>query len=327
MYSEKGQSKFLDHQDDLNLFFSGRAAIYNLLKLGISKYGWKKVGFPSYYCHEVVEFCRELDIEIEYYPYNPVEDNLIDWDDKEGTVLVTVNFFGIKKANTDSLKNAVIIEDVTHDLLSIGESSADYFFGSLRKQLPIGVGGFCKLKKNETFVDVCETLEAHETYQKKNVAMFLKSDYLKDNLESNILYRQYYEEAEEMFENHLTNSVMPQQAVSQLQTLPIEDFITTTKENISLGIRQLRPTNAYRILNNDNGFCLVLYCETNEIRNSLRKYLIDHKIFPAILWPHQIFEKDKDLQNKILCIHMDFRYSHEEVIYIADRINKYFENV
>ncbi|WP_034729201.1 hypothetical protein [Chryseobacterium sp. JM1] len=327
IYSEKGQSHFLDDQECLNLFFSGRAAVYNLLKVGIAEYKWKKVGFPGYYCHEVVDFCRDLDIDIVYYQYNPLENNRIEWDDNEGDVLVNVNFFGIRKADVSHLKKTVIIEDVTHDLLSTGRSSADYVFGSLRKQLPIGVGGFCIVKENDFFTDTHETVAADEAYQKKSVAMLLKADYLKNNLDSNTLYRHYYQEAEKMFESRLTDSLMPQQAIAQLGTFPIEDLINTTRENISFGVKELKPNNSYQVLNNENGFCLVLYCRASEIRDHLRNYLIEHKIFPAVLWPNQIFEKDKDLQGRILCIHMDFRYSHEEVKHIADKINTYFENV
>ncbi|WP_336958346.1 hypothetical protein [Chryseobacterium contaminans] len=327
IYSEKKQSKFLN-QSNLTLFFSGRVAIYNLLKFGISKYGWKKVGFPSYYCHEVVTFCKDLDAEITLYEYNPLEDSEILWDDNPGSVIINVNFFGIKKANLAFLKNTIIIEDVTHDLLSCNRSSADYYFGSLRKQIPIGAGGFCILKEGESFSDDLEiTQTAVQTYHKKLAAMLLKTEYLGDKLEYNDLYRRYYQEAEHMFENHATDSLLPDQAITQLYTYSIEDIIAATKANIALGIEVLQPSEQFQIANNNNGFCLVLYCKNQEIRNQLREYLINNKIFPAILWPDQIFEKDKSLQNRILCIHMDFRYSSEEIKYIANKINRFFENV
>ncbi|PWN60610.1 hypothetical protein [Chryseobacterium oncorhynchi] len=327
IYSEKKQSKFLA-QSNLTLFFSGRVAIYNLLKFGISKYNWEKVGFPSYYCHEVIEFCKDLDIEVALYEYNPLESNSIIWEDKAGTVIVNVNFFGIKKIDLNFLKKTVVIEDVTHDLLSVGQSSADYYFASLRKQLPIGAGGFCILKKNEFFSnDLQVTLAAKETYQKKTTAMFLKAEYLAGKLDNNTLYRKYYLDAEEMFENPLTNSFLPEQAIAQLQTLPIEDLIVITQKNISYGIEMIKSSDRFKIVNNHNGFCLILYCINSDIRNGLRECLIQNKIFPAILWPGQIFEKDINLENRILCIHMDFRYSPEEIKHISNIINSFFENV
>lgn len=327
IYSEKKQSKFLN-QSNLTLFFSGRVAIYNLLKFGISKYGWKKVGFPSYYCHEVVTFCKELDAEIILYKYNPLEDEEIIWEDDPGSVIINVNFFGIRKANLDFLKNTVIIEDITHDLLSSNQSSADYYFGSLRKQIPVGAGGFCILKEGEYFSDDLRvTQTAVHTYQKKLTAMFLKKEYLEDKLEHNNLYRKYYQEAEQIFEDHTTDSLLPYQAIAQLQTYSIENLIATTNANIRLGVETILPSEQFQIANYNNGFCLVLYCKRPEIRDQLREYLIKNKIFPAVLWPDQIFESDKELQHRILCIHMDFRYSSEEIKYIANKINSFFENV
>lgn len=328
IYPEKNNERFFDHHRDLTLFFSGRVAIYNLLKFGIQKHRWQKVGFPSYYCHEVVEFCQDLDIEIVLYEYNPIVDNSVKWHDEVGTVIVNVAFFGIKKPNLSFLKQTVIIEDVTHDLLSLGKGSADYYFGSLRKQLPVGAGGFCTLKKGESFSDDLQvSLMAREAYQKKATAMFLKTEYLQDRLEKNDLYRRYYLEAENMFENHQTDSLLPEQAVSQLQTFSVDNLISKTQINIKLGVEWIIPTEKFQILNNNNGFCLILYCLTSQIRGDLRSYLIEKKIFPAILWPNQILDNDKDLQNRILCIHMDFRYSAEEIKHISQTINNFFEYV
>src|SRR5690606_17224946 len=108
--------------DQFTLFFSGRVALYNLLQFGIEKYGWKKVGFPSYYCHEVVSFCETLPIEVTYYAYNPtLDERQVEWGDEEGDVFVNVDFFGLRKINTQFLKNSIVIDDLTHNLLSIGK--------------------------------------------------------------------------------------------------------------------------------------------------------------------------------------------------------------
>jgi hypothetical protein len=42
------------------LFFSGRAALYHLLKMGIIQKGWKKIYVPTYYCHEVYKYIQDL---------------------------------------------------------------------------------------------------------------------------------------------------------------------------------------------------------------------------------------------------------------------------
>ena len=88
----------LFESEKISLLFSGRVALFNLLNFGIKKYKWNKIGFPSYYCHEVVDFCRKLPIEIMYYNYNPFSNiQNIEWDDDDKSVLVNVDYFGLKK--------------------------------------------------------------------------------------------------------------------------------------------------------------------------------------------------------------------------------------
>ncbi|HAR73186.1 MAG TPA: hypothetical protein DCR77_07235, partial [Flavobacteriaceae bacterium] len=45
-------------------YFSGRVALYEILKFGIEQKGWKKLYVPSYYCQEVYHFIRNLNISI-----------------------------------------------------------------------------------------------------------------------------------------------------------------------------------------------------------------------------------------------------------------------
>src|SRR5690606_33175876 len=125
--------------------FSGRAALKSIISNGIDKYSWKKIYIPSYYCHEVYDFIRELNIRLEFYECNPEANILpLSIQDEVESALLVVNYFGISIPNFEHLKNITIIEDVTHDLSKINHSKANYVFGSLRKILPVPVGGFVK---------------------------------------------------------------------------------------------------------------------------------------------------------------------------------------
>lgn len=114
-YISEGDSIF-NHNDyfqqgGIVLLFSGRVALFNLLRFGIVKYNWRVVGFPSYYCHEVVDFCRVLPIEIKYYNYNPFSDIIedINWNDEELSVFINVHFFGVRKIDISFLKKSIEI--------------------------------------------------------------------------------------------------------------------------------------------------------------------------------------------------------------------------
>jgi hypothetical protein len=325
--SLKVTSSFDDEK--ISLFFSGRVALFNLLNFGIQKYKWKKVGFPSYYCHEVVSFCKDLQIEIAYYDYNPFSPILnIEWDDDEQNVFINVDFFGAKKIDTSFVRKSVIIDDLTHNLLSISESKADYCFGSLRKQLPLGVGGFCiGLKENVTFSLPFSDF-ANRLAIQKLTAMFLKSEYLAGRFENKEVFRNLFINAEHQFELAETNSEFPKIIKAQLFALKDENLIQKTRNNIAHAKTKLQLKNC-NIVESDKKteFGLVLFFDESATRNELRSYLIENKIYPAILWPSQKFEKDVFYENRMLFIHLDFRYSKEDVDFVVLKINEFFKNV
>lgn len=319
----------LFESEKISLLFSGRVALFNLLNFGIKKYKWNKIGFPSYYCHEVVDFCRKLPIEIIYYNYNPFSNiQNIEWDDDDKSVLVNVDYFGLKKIDTSFLKKSVIIDDLTHNLLGIKDSKADYCFGSLRKQLPVGVGGFCLgIREDVTFLVPFNDF-ANKIALQKLSAMFLKSEYLAGNFENKNIFRDLFIDAEHKFESFQTNSKLPEIIKSQLFALSEENLIQKTWNNIDQAIAKLKLKKC-KVIDSDikTRFGLVLVFEENILRNKLRSYLIENNIYPAVLWPFQKKESDIFYENRTLFIHLDYRYSWEDIDFIVLKINEFFENV
>jgi hypothetical protein len=329
-FDENANNSSLFSEDKFSLFFSGRVALFNILKFGIDKYQWKKVGFPSYYCHEVVKFCSKLHIDVIYYQFNPLSDSgCIEWEDEEINVFVNVDFFGIKKLDTSFLKKSVIIDDLTHNLLSFNESNADYCFASLRKQIPIAVGGFCLSKNNDFNSQIGETDLANKTAVQKLTAMYLKSLYLKENFKEKDIFRELYIQAEENFESIETNSRLPNIIQSQLFSLNPEGLIQGTRKNFQILKSKIQASEKIKILQTEaeTELGVVLQCETNYLRDEIRKFLIDKMIFPAILWPNQFLPVDIELENTILFIHCDFRYSENDVERIAQTLNNFIKNV
>jgi hypothetical protein len=61
-----------------------------------------------------------------------------------------------------------------------------------------------------------------------------------------------------------------------------------------------------------------------QIRDKLKSFLISKNIFPAVLWPHQMESKAIETQQRVLFVHVDFRYEDEDIRYIANTINDFF---
>lgn len=315
---------------EISLFFSGRVALYNLLSFGITKYGWSKVAFPSYYCHEVVDFCRSLPVDIDYYEYNPFySGSKVSWVDEQFSVFINVDYFGIKKLDTNFITKGVVIDDVTHNLNSLDKGSADYYVGSLRKQLPVATGGFCFSKKNDFSFSIRQTDMANQLAMQKLTAMWLKSAYLEGSFTQKDVFRNFFVEAENQFGLESTNSILPKIIETQLYSLPITTLLERTNNNVVQAKKGIKLSQGVRLMGMENtsDMGLVFLADNHGLRTKFKDYLVDNKIYPAVLWPNQFIQSDVDLEERILFVHVDFRYSKDDIGYIISIINKFFENV
>lgn len=312
---------------NFTLFFSGRVALYHLLAQGIEELHWKHVFLPSFYCHEVIHFISSLNINVSYYEFNPFldgTDKKLLVADLKGNVIVNVSFFGVSKLDLDYYENTIIIDDYTHDLLGIKDSTASYCFGSLRKELPVPVGGFCFSPKKLRLPEAPSNSLADAIAVRKLTAMYLKSEYLKGKFSDKEYYRSLYSSAEEQFENDATKAGFPDVAKALLFKLDFEKILLQKKKNLKIVHEQLAPFS--QVFKKDCcGFGLLLLCDDDHQKNELKSILINNAIFPATLWPNQLEALDIDIEKRMLFIHLDYRYNEQEVLHIATIIQRFLK--
>lgn len=313
------------------LFFSGRAALFNLIQLGIKIYKWEKVFLPDYYCHDVDEFIKPLQIEICYYNDGPDEKNLSDFDsiDKSTNVFVHVNYFGFSASLKLALKNAFIIEDHTHDLISgwATISNAHYCFASLRKSLPIPAGGIIwSPRKLEMPREPAESeLTGLITYMRLS-AMLLKRVYLQNGNVNKQDFRNLYLNSESFFEQQGTNAALPSSIVANISKIPMQVLKEHKIKNYKFLSETIGTKNIIwrQSLSEDQcPFGMVLYFDDEKKRNGMKQYLIENNIYPAVLWPNQTTLKAKNFSAKSLLIHCDIRYTLDDMKLIAEAVNNY----
>lgn len=318
-------------ESDFSFFFSGRAALFNLVKQEIMLEKAKQIFVPSYYCHEVVNYIRKLPIEIIYYNYNPFLDSssvTSNIPDTSFAIIVNVSFFGLKLLDFSSFRNATIIEDLTHDILSFKNSTAKYCFGSLRKELPVPTGGFCYSPLKLHLPREASNLKADNIAAQKLLAMLLKEKYLEGTFKNKDIFRTLFTQAETGFDKSFTNAGLSDLSKYILFQLNIDAISAIKQNNLRLALKRLK-SNSIRIFNlvkPDASFGLIIQSESKEKKEALKSFLIIEKIFPAILWPHQKLKRDIIAADKMLLIHLDYRHSEGDVIKITDKLNKYFDN-
>lgn len=312
----------------VNFYFSGRSALRAILLHGISDLNWKKLYVPSYYCQEVYHFMKDLPIALEFYECIPFNDSpLPDIEDVAENVLMQVNYFGHTTAEPAHWKNVATIDDITHDVNRLHESTADYVFGSMRKELPVPVGGFVRTKT--ALPAPIYTDEAEAITLTKLCGMVLKQRYLEGQFDNKPVFREWLVMGEENFENRSAHGALPQLIQDYVFSLDVKTIKDAKKRNNRI-LQELLYTNShFEVMSAgaDQDFGLMLRFSERRTRNHFRDYLIQNSIYPAVLWPGQDTVEGQHTENVLLFIHSDFRYSEDDMTFISSVINEYKNDV
>ena len=325
----KGSSILFDKIGNANLYSCGRHAIQAI----ISQEKWKRIWMPAYFCYTVIEFIKNLGIEVIFYNDHPLSnnDNIVvrQLPYKNGDVLFRTDYFGLRDFRTNKGISVPVIEDHTHGLITNWclNSDADWCVASLRKILPIASGGILwspkklQLPPNITATEECENM-ATLRYE----AMSLKANYLINggNKEN---FRCKYTNTEEQIDN-LKYSGIDKLSKNISENLNIEKWTATKLENWNKAVSLLNNIQVLCIENDaSQAFSLVLLAKSKEERDQLRNYLIQKSVYPAILWkvPEDTqFAEAKEFSDRMLSVHCDARYNISDIEQLCNIINGFY---
>lgn len=325
-----------DFYPSANYYVDGRQALIHLY----FSQGWERLWVPMYFCYDVIASLEQAGIKLVFYSDNPgydKDDMTLEAAQRNGhlkrtDVILRINYFGLRSYRSLSkLSVAAIVEDHTHDLIGGWArcSSADWCIASLRKTLPIPEGGILWSPKGLCLPEAPEMSEENEriaTIRWKS--MELKSKYLKGENVDKALFRVKFVNTEEFFDMAPVCS-LDKRSKEYLQSFNIMEWYHKKLENWELlkdikkdGVRIMRPENM-----GCYPFSLVLLFDDFSERNRVRKALIEHHVYPAILWtvPQNVSSSAKDFSERMLSIHCDGRYSEDDIRQLADILNRALE--
>lgn len=333
----RGPSEYFDVLGHTRLYACGRHAIDAIVK----QEGWKRIWMPAYFCYEVIQHLIATGIEVSFYndfPLSEEDDKIIRSIPFEmGDVLLRTNYFGLRKKRTNEGIPVSVIEDHTHGLITdwVLKSDADWCIASLRKILPVAAGGIlwsskgCRLPNKIQASESCKKM-AEIRYE----AMRLKEKYLKasvSDIDINLkeVFREKYIVSETMIDN-LSLSGIDAESKAITEALNIKQWTDLKLDNWQLAIRLL--DKRFRVLGTERNdywqpFSLVFLMETSSEREALRKYMIQHHIYPAILWrmPEDTpFVQAKDFSERMLSVHCDIRYNRNAIVELCEIINGFY---
>ena len=309
---------------DGTFVFSGRTAIETVLKeLPYAK----KAALPSYCCDSMIEPFRRAGYQLEFYSVNYFDKLVIDVQiSKDVDVLLWCNYFGFHITMPDfsefKKRGGVIIEDVTHSLLSESfcNLQSDYLVASVRKWFPINCGGYCALV-NGTLRFKPTQMPSQEFIDNKSLAMRLKAEYLDD------LDEQKKEQFLSIFGN--SNHWLAENYSELDIDFGSKDFLGCV-DVIEQRHRRRRNTHIlYEGLKNKVEFmfseedmdCPLFVPVLLSDRNETRKILTENKIYCPVHWPKPI-DCNSNLYDMELSLICDQRYGEEEMIKIISVLER-----
>ena len=331
----RGASNFIDVMGCTRMYACGRHAIDAIVKHG----GWKRIWMPAYFCYEVMGHLMEQ-FEVVLYDDSPLNTNdeevVRQLPYKEGDVLLRTDYFGLRKWRTNEGIGVPVIEDHTHGLITDWalRSDADYCIASLRKSLPVAAGGILWSPKG---LSLPSGIKASEDCEKmaeiRYQAMAMKAEYMKNPLAyatDKEAFREKYIDSEERIDG-LALSGIDHESEEITRALNVKMWTDLKADNWYL-CRELLDKR-FKVMEPESGkivqpFSLVLLMVSAEERERLRRYMIQHHIYPAILWrmpEDSEFGEAKDFSERMLSVHCDIRYSRKDITEMCNLINGFYD--
>ncbi|RZM81186.1 hypothetical protein C3B51_09360 [Pseudoalteromonas rubra] len=333
-FETTSSSEFYEWPTSSIFVASGRTPVLLLKEL----LGNQVLHYPDFFCWDVIKFWESHGIKTKSYDVSFTDGRFkVNFSSVplRGVVLA-VNFFGCDDSKSwqdfKAENDIFLIEDHTHSPVSdwVKNSNADYAFSSLRKTLPISDGCIFWSPNSRDLPNA--ELPAFNSAIKIE-AMKLKTEYLEGGNVDKQVFLDLFSEGESCIVKSEPSGISKQAFTQVFRGYPV-DYIVTRKRNFETFLKALsdvtlKHINLLHYSHAETPFGAIFTCETAAVRARLRRYLIDNKVYCPVHWPQEkgkVTDKSFALAERIITIPIDQRYSLQDVVLVAQIINRFFEN-
>ena len=293
-----------------SLVFSGRTAIEAVLRQATNAH---TALLPSYCCDSMIVPFRDAGIEVKFYQ--------VDWDNGlkveikgSADIFLWCNYFGFKNEMPEF--DGVIIEDITHSMLSMTSSHphSDYLVASLRKWEPVNCGGYCS-------VQIDGEVPSEEFVRLKSAAMDLKKDYLEDmDPEKKPRFLSMFGESNHWLAEHYSGLSIDPFSRDFLGSADVEQQRRIRRENARALYEGLSGKVQF-MFPAENMDCPLFIPILLPNRNEVRAHLTKNEIYCPVHWPKPEGCESNiyDLELSLIC---DQRYGIEDMKRIVSVIKE-----
>jgi hypothetical protein len=323
-------SKNSFYPENNKLFYTGRHAIKYVIETIKLDKNINVFWIPEYYCQHVTYWLKCNYNNIKTYKVDPRDpEYIIDFDSfiKPNDVILINNFWGISNCKyTCETNKPIVIEDHSHGWLSTAckNSKADFCIASLRKSVPTPLGAIAwrpnksKLpsidqKNSDIFINIWNMLD---------LAMKKKCEFEKELKPNDLLKAEFLSlvnDAENKMHNNYDLIEIHRDHADLINQYLKFDFLQLKVKNYKTLLDTIYYNENFTILNTTKTpFGLTLHFKDIQSMKPFRNHLISKRIYPSLLWLNNL-----DNYGYFLNIHVDFRYTIDDMVHIGDVINQY----
>lgn len=324
------KNNLFEYLSDYNCIYtdSGRSA----LKL-VSK-NLNEVLLPEFTCESVSD-CFNKD-KLKFYSID--EYCAIDLESLKNNItentdcIFIMHYFGVLQ-NEETLSeirrladehNIMIIEDTTHSIFSKTSTIGDYMIASIRKWMPISLGGVLYSKNKLPDVDGIKKSSDND----RLYGMTLKNLFLNDILDCNSTYRNIFSNSEKNLDNKEEVELMSDLNRFIISCFDINDLKSKRKSNYEYILEKMKDSGIKPIASVTNDECPFVFPIRVINRNDFRIYLMENNIYCAVHWPFDGLKKEERKMAEynaetLISLPVDQRYDKEEMDYLIKVIQSY----
>ena len=324
------ENNLFNYLADYNCIYtdSGRSALKILTK------DLNEVLLPEFTCESVSDcFNKE---KLKFYSVDEscnidienLKSNITD----ETDCIFIMHYFGVlqEKDTLEEIKriaderNIMLIEDTTHSIFSETSTIGDYMIASIRKWIPISLGGVIYSKKQ--LPDISNIKNSNDN--DRLYGMLLKNLFLNDILDCNKLYRNIFSESEEKFDKKNEIELMSDLNRFIISCFDIKELKEKRKQNYQYLLKELKKYGIKPVNYVTGEECPFVFPIRIKSRNNFRGYLMDNRIYCAVHWPFDEFKKEcrsiaKYNADTLISIPVDQRYERKDMDYLINVIKSY----
>lgn len=320
-----------DYFPSANYYADGRQALIHLYH----SQGWQRLWVPKYFCYDVIASLKEAGLNIMFYqdwPDNHDDGNTLENIQRNGhfrrtDAVLRVNYFGMRSCRrVVHLSVAAVVEDHTHNLISdwAVHSTADWCIASLRKTLPLPEGGMLWSPKGLPLPEAPERSAQNEKIAAiRWEAMKLKAGYLAGEKIKKSTFRAGFVSTEDYFD-HAPICSLDNTSQEYLESFNVMEWYGRKRGNWNV-LQKIRKDGVHILQPEDENGCpfsLILLFDNIDERDRVRKALIEHQVYPAILW-NISSTTDGEISHfsrGMLSIHCDGRYLSDDILQLKSII-------